>query len=365
MEDMKKILPLLLFTVLPLSAQQMIDGDTHSAYILAVDEYVPAPGQFVNDMPTYEVGDNAQTMADKCTAAIANNNRGMISLGGWGGYVTFHFDHSISNIAGQRDFFIRGNAIQSNAFRAIAGGSSEPGIVMVSKDVNHNNLPDDPWYEISGSADVDSVGKVDYGYSVTYKKNPMQAIPWTDNRGGSGEIPRMNEFNHLQEYYPEWLDDNLTFTGTHLPRNAYYHTQTIQGEEYGEWLLMFLSYGYADNQPNGKREACSIDISWAVDENRQPVTLDFIDFVRVYTGINQVVGNLGETSTEITGAEDLHLEASIAAIEAATGISTLTFHHSPLTSTYYTLDGRKLDMPQKGVNIVRMSDGRTQKIIIQ
>ena len=32
-------------------AQQMTDGDTHSPYILAVDEYGPAPGQFVNDLP--------------------------------------------------------------------------------------------------------------------------------------------------------------------------------------------------------------------------------------------------------------------------------------------------------------------------
>jgi hypothetical protein len=346
-------------------AQQMTDGEEHSPYILAVDEYVPAPGQFINDLPTYEPGDNAQTMAAKCTDAIANNNRGTISLGGWGGYVTFHFDHSIANINGQRDFFIRGNAIQSQSFRTVPGGSSEPGIIMVSKDVNHNLLPDDPWYEISGSADVDSVDKVDYGYSVTYRRNPMQDIPWTDNRDGSGVIPRMNQYDHLQEYYPGWLDDNLTFIGTRLPRNAYRHTMQVQGQEYGEWLLMFLRYGYADNQPNNKREACSIDISWAVDENRQPVTLDFIDFIRVYTGINQVVGNLGETSTEITGAEDLHLEESIAAIKVATGLS---LHPSPVTlhpQQYYSLDGRKLDILQKGVNILRMSGGTTRKIIIQ
>ena len=256
--------------------------------------------------------------------------------------------------------------MQSMSFRTVPGGSSEPGIVMVSKDVNHNLLPDDPWYEISGSADVDSVGKVDYGYSVTYQRNPMQAIPWTDNRGGSGVIPRMNQFNHLQEYYPEWLEDNLTFTGTRLPRNAYRYTMDVQGEEYGEWVLMFLSYGYADNQPNNKKDACSIDISWAIDENRQPVTLDFIDFVRVYTGVNQQVGELGETSTEIGGAEDLHLEASIEAIQQATGLTTT--QHSPLTTVqYYTLDGRRISQPSNPNGqwvIVRKSDGTTRKIFI-
>ena len=350
--------------VTPLKAQQMTDDAVHSQYLLAVDEYVPAPGQFINDIPLYEPGDNAETMAAKCTAIIANDNRGMICLGGWGGYVTFHFDHSIANIAGQRDFFIRGNAMQSQAFRTVPGGSSEPGIVMVSKDVNHNLLPDDPWYEISGSADVDSIGLVDYGYSITYQRNPMQAIPWTDNRGGSGVIPRMDAFDHTQEYYPEWLDDKLTFTGTRLPRNAYRYTQTIQGEEYGEWLLMFLRYGYADNQPNGKREECSIDISWAVDENRQPVILDFIDFVRVYTGINQVVGDLGETSTEITGAEDLHLDASINAI-IASGINGVYSNGETTETARYSADGAQIAKPLRGLNIIRMSDGTVRKVYIK
>ena len=76
-------------------------------------------------------------------------------------------------------------------------------------------------------------------------------------------------------------------------------------------MLLFLRYGYADNLPNSDEEGCSIDISWAVDENRQPKNLDFIDFIRVYNGINQTVPQLGETSTEVGGAEDLHLEASL------------------------------------------------------
>ena len=67
-----------------------------------------------------------------------------------------------------------------------------------------------------------------------------------------------------------------------------------------------------------------IDISWAVDDNRQPVSLDFVDFVRVYTGLNQKCGWLLETSTEILGAEDLHLEASLKAITTAVSATQLT-----------------------------------------
>lgn len=39
----------------------------------------------------------------------------------------------------------------------------------------------------------------------------------------------------------------------------------------------------------------------------QPAMLDGIDFIKVYTGLNQYCGWLGETSTGVTGAVDLHI----------------------------------------------------------
>lgn len=348
--------------VMPIQAQQMTDDAVHSQYLLAVDEYVPAPGQFINDLPVFETGDDAASMAAKCTAAIAgdysDDDHSMISLGGFGGYVTFHFDHSIANIAGERDFCIRGNSMQSLMFPEVEGGASEPGIVMVSKDVNHNNLPDDPWYEISGSADVDSVGKVIYDYEITYAEAPMQDIPWTDNKGGSGVVER-NTF-HAQEYFPQWLSGPLTFKGTRLPQNGWYFVSGTRKQ----WVLMFLRYGYADNVPNSNEDGCSIDISWAVDENRQPVSLDFVDFVRVYTGMNQTYPQLGETSTEVVGAHDLHLDASINAI-IASGINGVYGNGEATETARYGADGTRIAKPQRGLNIIRMSDGTVHKVYVK
>ena len=292
------IIFLSLLLIIPLSASAQ-----HSKYIQAVDEYRPAPGQYVNDVPEYEAGDTEADMIRKCNERIAGLgpiDAHLVALGGWGGYITFHFDHPIVNLPGQRDFAVWGNAYQEQT-NQVFGGMNEAGIVMVSKDTNGNGLPDDPWYEISGSCDVDSIGKVFYGYEVTYHRNPMGDIPWTDNQGNSGTIDRINAW-HQQEYYPEWLPDQW-----------YY-------------VLVGFRYGYADNLPNFTDnaditsyniEGCGIDISWAVDEQRQPVTLDHIDFVRVYTGLNQkcpAPNWWGETSTEIISAEDLHLEASLEAM---------------------------------------------------
>ena len=253
-----------------------------------------------------------------------------MALGGWGGYITFHFDHPIANIPGQRDFAVWGNAYQEQT-NQVFGGMNEAGIVMVSKDTNGNGLPDDPWYEISGSCDVDSVGKVIYGYEVTYRRNPMGDIPWTDNQGNSGTIDRVDAW-HTQEYYPLWLPDGLTFRGTRLPDNMIDLSENVD-KSFSKWyyVLVGFRYGYVDNLPNFTDKAdatsyniegCGIDISWAVNEQRQPVTLDHIDFVRVYTGLNQkcpAPNWWGETSTEIISAEDLHLEASLEAMNSHCG----------------------------------------------
>jgi len=360
---MKKILIILTLTcAVTMQAQRMDDVTTHSKYIKAVDEYVPAPGQYVNILPAYEAGDTPAKMAQKCTEMIANNERGLISLGGYGGYVTFHFDHSIANVEGQTDVMILGNSGESN---------SEPGIIMVSKDVNGNGLPDDPWYELKGSADVDSVGKVVYGYSITYSRpitekhddKPSEIskyvtiekyIPWTDNQGGSGFLYRISDaLNPLFQgdpYYPMWVtDDQLTFgLQTLLPPNAY--NKGSYNSEY--WIRNSLAWGYVDNKENGNTAACSFDFDNAVEVvSRTPVKIDFVDFIRVYNGINQQCGWIGETSTEVGGAEDLHLDTSIQRIkDALSGIRNVT-RADEGNATCFDLQGRRTANPSHGFYI--------------
>ena len=324
---MKRLLIIVLSGLtLSLQAQQ-------SKYIQAVDEYVPAPGQFTNTMPKADESDTPETMAAKCTEYLANNARNLVTLGAYGGYVTFHFDHPIANVAGQMDLLIEGNALV---------GGSEPGIVMVSQDTNGNGLPDDRWYELAGSADVDSVGKVVYGYEITYTRNgDLKDVAWTDSEEGSGVVPR-NTF-HSQEYFPLWLGQELSFKGTLLPANG-----VNRKPKGNDWLLSALRYGYVDNVPNSDTEGCSFNLEWAVEPvSRQAVSLTHADFIRVYTALNQVCGWLGETSTEIMGAEDLHLEASL---EQAAGIQDIANDKSD-NGIYFDMLGRPANSPTRGIYI--------------
>ncbi|MDE6536252.1 MAG: cell surface protein [Muribaculaceae bacterium] len=287
----------------------------YSPYISRVYEYHPAPGQFINEMPKYEAGDTYQDMLRKCEESISGTNDIMISLGAYGGYVTFGFDHTVINVAGEKDFRIWGNAFYELTNPDDKGGSAEPGIVMVSYDRNCNGLPDDEWYELAGSEYYKP--ETLHGYTITYRRpDPTQKpeedetgfldnvryIPWSDSEGNSGYLAK-NIF-HAQSYYPLWTaDDEITFRGTRLAPNG------IDLSGTGRYYVLYAyDWGYVDNHPNDFADLNSFDISWAVDRDGKPVSLPGIDFVRVYTGLSQYCGWLGETSTEISGARDLHVD---------------------------------------------------------
>ncbi|AZA93944.1 Uncharacterised protein [Chryseobacterium nakagawai] len=290
------------------------EAGTLSKYISKVFDFRPAVGQFMNEIPEYDLGNTAADMIKKANDYLVGSNSSMISLGGFGGHVVFGFDHTIPNMEG-RDFKILGNAFFGNSANDPRSGSCEPGIIMVAYDKNKNGKPDDDeWYEIAGSEYFKNT--TTKNYNITYFKpnenkapvpgndgwqTDIEYIKWQDNLGNTG-FKTKNAF-HSQSYYPLWLSDaSYSFTGTRLKDNFY--DQSGVGNY---WVGKSYEFGYADNAPNND-EASNIDISWAVDKNGKYVKLPGIDFVKVYTGINQEAGWLGEVSTEVAGAYDLHLK---------------------------------------------------------
>lgn len=318
-------------------------SDPVSPYISKVYDYMPAPGQFVNELPPYEEGDDHDDMVRKANEWLVGEDTWMITLGGWGGSVTFGFDHTVVNVPGRRDFRIRGNAFGAAMGRPNApfGGSCEPGIVMVAYDKNGNGKPDDDeWYEIKGSSNFSAEAEPWYdiavengndtqvfrNYEMTYFKpeheepeiigepdNPLafvtiqNYIRWEDNRNNSGY--KVKNIYHSQSYYPAWIkEDRLTYTGIRLPENGINEGEYVPGINEGDvyYVLYGFRYGYVDNYPNVE-DGSAIDIDWAIDKNGKKTDLPGIDFVKVYNGVNQENGWLGESSTEVDRGEDLHL----------------------------------------------------------
>ncbi|WP_321330955.1 YncE family protein [uncultured Bacteroides sp.] len=287
------------------ASQSVIDNNdnekTSPAFANKVYEYIPAPCQYMNTGTTaYKDSYTTAQVLEYATEQV--KNKSLLSLGGFGGNITLGFDHTIKNVLGEYDFKIYGNAYYDMYGTATGkpGGSSEPGIVLVSKDSNGNGIPDDTWYELAGS-EYNS-DKVIRNYRITYyRPNPANAdVKWIDNQGKEGYILR-NSYHQQTSYYPAWMDDEITFSGTRLPDNAVNEgTGTSQ-----HWVSYCFDWGYADNQPNNT-EYSNFKIDWAVDANGNHVHLDGIDFVKIYCAMNQDCGWMGEASTEVSTIEDLH-----------------------------------------------------------
>ena len=322
-------------------------------WLTRVFEYRPAPGQFINTLPICRVGEPVDSVLARCREAICGHvdttkavihgveyttvdttwAESMISLGGYGGYVVLAFDHPVVNMH-TYDFEIWGNAIISD--RENHGGSCEPGIVMVGVDTDGDGVPSDgdKWYELAGSEHNHPLTQHDY--AITYYrpdegKQPTPSavdstlidttyIRWTSNDvnpdSTSGYMSR-NSF-HAQPYWPLWLQDEetMSFSGTKLHCNAV-DIGGNGGKPY--FVLYFFDWGYVDNLPNYSELTADglynpgFKIDWAVDEQGNHVNLTHIDFIKVYNGMNQYCGWLGETSTEIAGGKDFHPDAELPA----------------------------------------------------
>lgn len=268
------------YHILVIKIREKTEGS--SAYLTDLFEYKPAPGQFVNE--GYGLMKDAKEILGK-------PKYGLVTLGGFGGYISVGFDHTLIDEEGD-DFIVYGNAFK---------GSSEAGIVMVSFDYNGNGKADDVWYELAGSEY--NKDEVIHNYEITYTNPKKYAdVPWKDNQGNTGFV-KINDF-HEHNYYPEFVDNQneISFTGTLLPNN-----KGINGMG---WIVFnAFEKGYVDNYSDEYDElkANKFDISWAVDSSGEKVKLPGVDFIKVYTAVNIDGGILGEASTEIMGAADLRL----------------------------------------------------------
>lgn len=266
---------------------------------IKVLDYSPAPGQFINEIPEYEVGDTKATIIAKAEDYL--NNKNMISLGAWGGNITLKLSIPIINKKEANDFRILGNAVYANASTSgVLYGSAEPGIVLVMQDSNGNGLADDTWYELYGAETYN--GKENY--TVTYHYPEADAtnerfMYWESSTGENGYISRNTSY-HNHKFFPLWLEHNntMTFSGRRLPDNGKFNATTSQYD-------LTSYYGYADSHPNNTDYSC-LDIDNAIDTNGNYVSLSSIDFIKIYTGVLQSNGPLGECSTEIAGIESLN-----------------------------------------------------------
>lgn len=268
------------------------------AHLSAVAEYLPAPGQFVDENGDLGHADHATA----CRHALEAMRAGAtVSLGAYGGYIVACFDHSIAATGGKYDL-----AIGGNSFVVATGSSNEPGTVWVAQDVNGNGVPDDQWYALRG-ADTDAEPWTQL-LDVAYSRPDAERmdVAWTASDGRNGVVEYLPEFHDQASYYPAWAPAAYTLRGLQLPaRNR---------PDGSTWTLSPSPWGYADNYGSDAIELdlgdsrrgiyTGISLANAMAADGSPVALPFVDFVMVRSATVGTSGWLGEISTEVSDFVD-------------------------------------------------------------
>lgn len=366
----------------------LTSANAQSQQVIRVLEFCPAPGQFTNTLPDIDATMSKAERLQACEQQLQDGN--LISLGAAGGYITLALDQPIKNGKGS-DLRILGNAmyaINDPVYGdATIGGSIEPGIVYAGVGSSPETAK---WYELAGSEYYTTQR---HNFSITYHKPTAEMgehnIPyssfdqyirfyakWNEPDGTERDTTGylMKNTFHAQTYWPMWEDkDEITFYGGRLPNNAInYGGDGSEADNPQNWISYRYavdSYGYVDAALNSDKVYTTFDLDWAVDNDGNPVKLSHADFIRIQTGVLQHCGWMGETSTEVLSMENLHLIPGyddnpivITPRQRPTSINGITDRprHEIMR---LSIDGRRLAKPEKGINIVKYSDGTTRKTI--
>lgn len=190
------------------------------------------------------------------------------------------------------------------------GKEIENGSTVIANQVNTIGQGEDAYEEIQSGVYVKNLTTDEYGVGVTVTLNKL------DNGAAQCCFPT--------QCLPNWGEEvgGTVKTGAGVMKAD--ETKSLQTEWFPE--------------KDGEAEA-------TVKINVYKVTKDKIG-LPVYKELN------------VTGPS-----ITIHFIKSANGISSVNTSTTAKAIAYYTADGKRISAPQKGLNIVKMSDGRTVKMV--
>ncbi len=308
--------------------QAVAAGGTAPTYVngyLPIGQYASgqAWGSIYSDGAQYSSSTVTKGSTTKITSGMASTG---ISLGAPGGYVQFEFEDAVQNDPNNKygiDFVIYGNPFV---------GNPEAASVQVSSN-------GEDWYELAGSRYYND--ETIHNATLTYTKK-SNGIYYSIN-GGAETL-----FKAATAWWPEAEGEgyaDVAGVGTPFQGSLAASNVTRGTDASGNPTITYSGlnlvkdsdttddylFGYADVRIIGSTTdgtACNpyasvpstgtrsdvggdgFDISWAVNENGEPVQLDSIKYVRVYTSAALDPNNLtalptptifGETSAEVCG----------------------------------------------------------------
>lgn len=175
----------------------------------------------------------------------------------------------------------------------------------------------------------------------------------TDQKGTELGSPYLVEDENYKVSTVENQQLNLQWNGV-----AFAEPYEITGEEFA-----FL-YGLVYEQVKGN--------------GTTPEEFPFLTGVSTYTGVEGMFLAYGKPSSEyqegmytLNNPDDNSekrcpcMQLVLEKPNGATVILGLNGSDKPVAMQYYSLDGKKLSAPQKGINVVKMSDGTSKKVLVK
>ena len=260
-----------------------------------------------------------------------DTSSGFAMLSAFGGYMTLYFKNPIQNDPANpygMDFYVLGNPNYPNVW-----SFSEPAQIYVAQDKDGDGEPD-KWYALAGSEHYEDTTYWDY--EITYTNEGNRKVRWDDNYGNTGYVCGLSNGTYFPKtkvqtvnsrYRTQYQSGVLKLGGILVgpikSENMIHSPITIFG--YGDCYPASQTVGqglanpYRDpglseidssltgeawekamtDQYGKSSHYDGMDISWAVDEDGNPVYLDEISFVRAMSAINVDSGAFSEKSPEL------------------------------------------------------------------
>ena len=177
--------------------------------------------------------------------------------------------------------------------------------------------------------------------------NLLDSYPMDDNCN-----PESEKYNTTRNY---WFPGMFVFTDTEDPVVGYKHDITV---EEGKTLTYDLSYVCTD--ADNFQGAIVKTVDRVVDEKiaTATVTNGKLVLTGVKAGSTKVIVKFCSNGISTTG--DFYVTVS-----AATAINAANAANAAHEVARYTIDGKLIQQPQQGVNIVKYSDGSVKKVIVK
>lgn len=268
-----------------------------SPFATRVMEYLPAPGQFVND-PFFNNPEQALGPPSG-GGTSAPSNESVVTLGGFGGFIVLGFNHTVMNDPlnpSGLDAIVFSNAywVGGNPDRHWA----ECATVEISRDDNANGLADDAWFLIPGSHLAAPITRTSHnwpGGSITdaflLPSAPFGSVVVTNPLAGTEN---------------EGIYGYVEFSPTLFLGDMDSDDKIDDGEITADQFYTVPDDPFEVGMTPGSGGGDAFDIAWAVDPiTGDAASLEGFDYIRLTTPIHLVLPTIGEKSAEIDAVADV------------------------------------------------------------